>query len=348
MHLRRQWLGAAFSVISSTSLLTLPFTSAQAAPEKLVVASFGGQLDEVYKKAFDAFQREHDVTIEWVPGTAPGNVAKLAATRNSPEYDLILFDDINQRVASGEGLLAPVDTTQVGNWSNLTPGAQRADGVSIGAFVTGIYYRADVFKAKGWAAPTSWNDLFRPELCGHLGLERASQVYTVNAVLMLADAQPTKIDQGIARFTDLAKCARVLEPAAAKHEEKILLGEYLAGVNSSIRALPLTQRINGLSFVLPKEGAVVSSTMVSAVKDAPHPALTQAFIDWFVSPGVQEQLMRELYYTPVNLTVQVPQKLHDLGVPDQATLARQPKIDDRDVVEHRRDWTRKLERALSH
>ncbi|MBD1589835.1 extracellular solute-binding protein [Pseudomonas typographi] len=338
------------SLLAWASAFTLlSVSNAHAERQKLVVASFGGKLDEVYKQVFEPFRKAHDVDIEWVPGTAPGNVAKLAATRNSPEFDLILFDDINQGVASSQQLLAPIKDSKAIPWNALTDRAKAAggDGAAIGAFVTGIYYRADVFKDKGWAPPTSWDDLSRQEFCGHLGLERATQVYTLNAVLMLANAQVSQIDKGIARFTELAKCARVLEPAAAKHEEKILLGELLVGVNSSIRALPLTQRIDGLKFVLPKEGAVVSTTMVSAVRNAPHPALTEDFIAWFVSPEVQDQLMRKLFYSPVNVNVDVPQQLHELGVPDQATLDRQPKIVDTDVVEHRRDWTRKLERSLS-
>lgn len=318
--------------------------------KRLVVASFGGQLDNVYRTIFKKFEADNGVAIQWVPGTAPGNVAKLAATRNAPEYDLVLFENVTQRLASTQGLLAPVDETIVTHYKDLSPRARPKghDGAAIGAFVTGIYYRRDEFKKRGWPAPVSWNDLSRPALCGYLGLERPGQVHTLNAVLMLGGGDPARIDQGIARYAALAKCARVLEPAAAKHEEKILMGEYPVGVYSSIRTLPLIKRMPELAFVLPKEGAIVSSTMVAAVKGAPNARLAQAFINWFLSPQSQAELMRQLFYSPANIHVAIPQDLLEMGIPDQKTLARMPVIDDDLLVEHRRDWTRKMEQALEN
>ena len=285
-----------------------------------------------------------------MPGTAPGNVAKLAATRSAPEYDVILLENITQRLASTQGLLTPIDESLVPNYKDLIPKARAKDhdGAAIGLFVTGLYYRKDTFAQKKWDAPTSWNDLARPEFCGHLGLERATQVYTLNAVLMLAGGKTDAIDQGIQKFAALGKCARVLEPAAAKHEEKILLGEYLVGVNSSIRALPLTQRVPGLTFVVPKEGAVGSATMAAPVKGAPNPAGAQAFVNWFLSPEAQATLVRELFYTPVNAKVSIPPELQKLGVPAQDVYANLPAIDDDVVMKDRREWTRKLERALDN
>lgn len=348
---RRGTLAAGLRLLTLAAALPLLGTApahAQETPRKLVVASFGGQLDEVYREVFKPFEQQYKVSIQWVPGTAPGNVAKLAATKAAPEYDVILFENVTQRLASSQGLLAPIDERIVGHWKDLAPRARAkaGDGAAIGTFVTGLYYRKDEFARRGWAPPASWDDLSRPEFCGHLGLERASQVYTLNAVLMLGGGDPAKVEQGIARFAALGKCARVLEPAAAKHEEKILLGEYLVGVNSSIRALPLVKRLPGLAFVLPKEGAVVSSTMVAPVKGAPNPELAQRFADWFLAPEAQARLMRELFYSPANASVAVPAELRELGVPDQDTLARMPAIDDDVVVQERRDWTRKLERAL--
>ncbi|THU05449.1 extracellular solute-binding protein [Lampropedia puyangensis] len=341
-------VGLAATVLTAVLPLAAQAQGADTRQNRIVVASFGGQLDETYKKIFAQFEKDNNVTIDWVPGTAPNNVAKLAATRNAPEYDVVLFENVTQRLASTQDLLAPIDTTIVTNYQDTAEGARAKDndGVGIGAFVTGIYYRKDAFAKNGWAAPTSWNDLARPEFCNHLGLEKAGQVYTLNAVLMLAGADVSKIDQGISRFTELAKCARVLEPAAAKHEEKILLGEYQVGVSATIRTLPLVRKLPDLAFVLPKEGAIPSYTMVAPVKGAPNAAGAQKFINWFLAPQSQQTLVRELFYSPVNTKVEVPADLVVLGVPTQTVLAAQPKIDNDVLVKDRRDWTRKLERAL--
>ncbi|MDQ8035706.1 MAG: extracellular solute-binding protein [Bordetella sp.] len=344
MH-RRSFLRA--TALAATAPVWLHGRAARA-QQRLVVASFGGNLDQVYRRALAGFEARHGVTIEWVPGTAPGNIAKLQAGRAAPEYDVVFCENITQRQAAQQGLLAAIDPAAVPHYAALTERARApgADGAGIGGFVTGIYYRREAFAQRGWGAPASWDDLARPELGKVLGLERATQVYTLNAVLMLAGADPARIDAGIARFAQIARHAQVLEPTAAKHEEKILLGEYLVGVNSTIRALPLVARQPDLTFVLPREGAVVSHTMVAPVRGAPHAALAQAFVNELLSPEVQAMLMRELFYSPVHREVAVPEALRALGVPDQATLAAMPRIDDDVVVAQRRDWTRRLERAL--
>lgn len=342
---RRRFLRAAALAATAPALLS---RHALAQERRLVVASFGGNLDQVYRRALADFEGRHGVRIDWVPGTAPGNIAKLQAGRDAPEYDVVFCENITQRQASQQGLLAPVDAAQVAHYAALTDRArpQGQDGAGIGGFVTGIYYRPAAFAERGWAAPAGWADLERSEFAPVLGLERATQVYTLNAVLMLAGADPARIDEGIARFARIARGVQVLEPTASKHEEKILLGDYLIGVNSTIRALPLVARQPDLAFVLPAEGAVVSHTMAAPVRGAPNPQLAQAFVNELLSPDVQQILMRELFYSPVHRDVAVPDDLRGLGVPDQQTLARMPRIDDDQVVAQRRDWTRRLERAL--
>lgn len=347
MRNRRSFLRA--GAVATLPLALTPFSLARAAGDRrLTVASFGGQLDEVYRRVFRSFESAHGIRIDWVPGTAPGNVAKLQATRAAPEYDVVLFENVTQRLASTQGLLERIDPAIVTHYGSLTERSRPkgGDGAAIGGFVTGLYYRRGAFASRSWQPPKRWGDLARPEFAQALGLERASQVYTVNAVLMLAGGDPARIDVGIDRFAEIARRVRVLEPAAAKHEEKILLGEYLVGVNSSIRTLPLIRRLPDLAFVLPEEGAVASSTMVAPVKNAPNPEAAQAFVNAFLAPATQEVLMRELFYSPAHGAVAVPGELRELGLPDQRTLARMPRIDDDLVVAQRREWTRRLEKAL--
>ena len=39
----------------------------EACRNKIVVASFGGQLDDTYKKIFKPFEEKTGITIQWVP-----------------------------------------------------------------------------------------------------------------------------------------------------------------------------------------------------------------------------------------------------------------------------------------
>ncbi len=325
--------------------------SAQQAAEPVVlnVASLGGQLDEVFKKAFAAFEQEKGITIRWNPSVSAENLAKVAATKANPEFDVALVENLSHNIGSAQDLWAKVDETVVTNYADLYPQARPGndDGVGIGFFLAGLFYRSDEFEKRGWAAPTSWEDLFRPEFCGFLGLQHPNVSYTIHTIIMLAGGDPNRAEEGIARLAKLKDCITVLEPSAPKLEEKIQLGEYLVGIHGNIRTVYLIKQGHPVKFTYPKEGTVVGVTMAAPVKNAKNAALAQEFLNWYLRPDVQKQIMEGLYYGPTNSKVEISEEMRALGVPDSELMKKMIAVDDSVIVGKRRDWVRQTERALA-
>jgi len=313
------------------------------------VASFGGSLDAEFKKVFAPFEKERNVTIHWTPAAPAENVAKIAAAQASPEYDVALLEGQTQYLGSARGLWAPIDESIVGNIKNLNPLARsyNNDGVGVGFHYVGLFYRPEEFQKRGWAAPHSWNDLFRPELCGQIGFMHPNVSYTIQTLIMLSGGDTARVPDGIARLATLKDCIPVLEPSAPKLEEKMQLGEYLIGFHVSVRTIPLMLKGVPIKFVLPDEGSNFNQSMASAVKNAPHPKLAQEFLNHFISPSVQKQLMEDVYYGPANLEVAVPPALKEIGVPDTEVLKRFTPVDVRVVDKQRMAWVRQVERAMA-
>lgn len=315
----------------------------------LNVASLGGQLDEVFKAAFQPFEAEKKITIRWVPGVSSENLAKVAASKNNPEFDVALVENLSHSIGSLQQLWAPVDMSVVTNYKDLLPAAQpkNTDGVGIGFFLAGFFYATEEFQKRGWAPPKSWNDLFRPEFCGHIGIQHPNVSYTIHTILMLGGGDPARANEGIARLAKLKDCIGVLEPSAPKLEEKIQMGEYFVGIHGNIRTIYLIKRGLPIKFVYPEEGSVIGITVAAPVRNAKNAALAQEFLNWFIRPDVQQQIMNGLYYGPTNSKVEVPADLQELGVPDAELMKRMVLIDDGVIVNLRRDWVRQTERALS-
>ena len=330
-------------------LFLCPPTLAQYEGKTLTVASYGGQVDESFKKATIGFEERFKVKIRWVPGTATENAAKVNATKASPEYDVVFLENLTHSLASSQGLLAPINTAIVKNYEDLVPKAKLAskDAVPIGAIFTGIFYNSNEFQKRGWAPPQSWNDLFRPEFCKHIGILHPNVSYTIHMLVMLGGGDVNKVGEGIDRLSKLKGCLSTLEPAASKLEEKIQLGEYLIGVHGTVRVLPLIKLNYPVKFIIPKEGTVLGLTTVSAVKNSQNVLLGQELVNWMISPAAQKVLVETGFWTPTNSKVTVPTELENMGLPPSKVVQSAFTPNESTIMANRRDWVRKVEREIA-
>ena len=320
-----------------------------AAPATLVVATYGGQAGAIIKDVYEGFEKQYNVSIRWaVGGSSAENVAKIAATRERPEYDLAFGDNMTYYTGNTQGLWAPIDESIVTRLKDQAPQAKFAgnDGVGYGFYLAGFLYNPAEFQKNGWAAPTRWDDLLRPELCGKIGIMHPNVMYGIHVLIGLAGGDPDKVPEAIAKLGAIRKCVQVLEPTTAKFDERIQMGAYQLSARGSFGSIALIEKGLPLRFVVPEQGSMVSFSTVAIVKGTKNMRLAQEFVNWVLRPEVQKTIMQKSFYNPTNTTVAVTPELLKLGVPDAATLRHAVVVPERIVTERRRDWIRQLERAL--
>lgn len=320
---------------------------AGAQERRLTVASFGGALGTAIKDLFKPFEQSRNVTIRWVPGSGAENVARAAVSKDSSEFDVIMADELSYDLGAKQGLFLPIDPKIVTHYADIVREAQLGHGALFGFYFTGIFYRTDDFAKNGWAPPTSWQDLYRPEFCGRVGIAHPNNTMGLAVVAMLAKGDLARINDGIAEFAKLKACIPVLEPTPSKLEEKITLGEYVIGAHGQHRMLPLIQKGLPVKFVVPKEGAMLSGGVASVAKGSANAELAQEFINWFVTPEAQKVLMETALYVPTNTKVTVPPALVELGLPDVDAVRRLIFPNPATVNQGRREWIRNIERAMA-
>ena len=108
------------------------------------------------------FEAKHGVKVEYVAGNSTDTLAKLQAQKGNQQIDVAIVDDGPMYQAMSLGFCAPIQGLAAGD---IYDSAKFKDNkaVGIGLVGTGIMYNTKVFKEKGWAAPTSWNDLKDPK-----------------------------------------------------------------------------------------------------------------------------------------------------------------------------------------
>jgi putative spermidine/putrescine transport system substrate-binding protein len=318
-------------------------------PTTLIVATFGGELGASLKEVYQPFEKQYNVTIRWVPGgSSAENVARVAATKEKPEFDLVFGDNMTHYTGSAQGLWAVIDESIVTNYKDQSPKAKvpTNDVINFGFWLAGLFYQDKEFEKRGWKPPTRWDDMFRPEFCGRVGILNPNVSYGLHAVIMLGGGDPAKIGDGIAKLAAHKNCIPVLEPTTAQLDQKIQLGEYLIGAHGNIRVLPLMQKGAQVKFLIPDEGSLIDGSTVSAVKNAANPRLDQEFLNWILRPDVQVKLMQKAFYGPTNMTVPVPPEMAELGVPNAEVLQRMLSVPSKIIYEGRRAWIREIERAM--
>jgi putative spermidine/putrescine transport system substrate-binding protein len=339
----------------ATGLLMVLCCAAQAQPSgpptTLVVGTFGGELGASLKEVYKPFETQYNVTIRWIPGESSAeNVARVAATKAKPEFDLVFGDGMSFYVGVAQGLWADIDESIVTRYKDLAPQAKipSHDVINYGFWLTGFFYQDKEFAKRGWKPPTKWDDLFRPEFCGRIGILNPNVSYGLHAVLMLGGGDPARAGEAIAKIAANKNCIPVLEPTTAQLDQKIQLGDYLIGATGNIRVLPQIKKGAQVKFLIPDEGSLIGTSTLSAVKNSAHPQLDQEFLNWILRPDVQVKLMEKAFYGPTNMTVAVPADMAELGVPNMEVINRSKAIPDKIVYDNRRAWIREIERATEH
>jgi hypothetical protein len=120
-----------------------------------------------------------------------------------------MTDDGPHRQAVALGLVVQIDRSKLSSAKDLYELAFEPNdmGISFGLAVYGLYYNTKAFADNKWPPPTSWMDLFRPELKGKItvhNIGNANGLYLLLALNRIAGGTEANVDAGFAKVKELA------------------------------------------------------------------------------------------------------------------------------------------------
>jgi len=249
----------------------------------------------------EAFQKRYpNIKVEYVRLSAGELLARLRAEAGRPQASIWLAGPSDTFIlAKADGLLAP-RTDSLG-WQFLPSQFKDADGQWVGIYTGFIAFASnkDYLAKNGLEAPTSWNDLLKPEFAGKLSMAfpyTSGTGYTrlATLVFLLGEKEglefERKISEVIAHYTKSGS-ACVTE---------VGLGEVAVGIAFShdVIAKGISK---GYPVVLsfPKEGTGYEIGAMALIKGGPQPELAKVFYDWMLSAEAQS-LFAKWYRVPLN------------------------------------------------
>ncbi len=315
--------------------------------QTLTVSIWGFNLDVLEENVFAPFEEMHNVEIVLDTGNNSDRLARLQAEGENSSIDVVHFATQFTYIADQAGLLQPYDADSLENLDELYDWAQDPLGNQAGVGYTvnslSLIYRSDLIEAE----VTSWADLLRDDVAGFVSIPEMSTTFGPAALIMIDRALAMQaLEEGeelgdINYDADLAWEAlpqladnlvttyiRSSELTTLVQEEEVRVAPY-----ASFAIGNLINTGHDLTTVVPAEGAVGQTNMISITAATDKVDLAHAYIDWFISHDVQEAEALDLIDSPVNATVELPEDICALltcgEILDTMTVLDQAEVSDR-------------------
>lgn len=339
-------------LLCTVAVLAVSATSYASAQEKtLYVAAYGGSYEQLMREqVFPAFERQYNVRIEYTAGNSTDTLARLVATRSSPQIDVAIMDDGPMYQAIALGLCGDIEPSPV--YDELYDMAKVTGGkaIGLGAVATGLMYNTQYFEEQGWAPPTSWADLKDPKYARMVVIPPLSNTYGLHALVMEAElggGDERNIDPGFEAFVnEIDPNVLAYEASPGQMTSLFQSGQAVLGVWGSARITSLANTGFPVKMVYPKEGAVSLGILGCPIagRDTPE---AQAFLQYLLSPQVQQTVARGYGYGPVNTNATLTED-EAQGIPYGPEQVGELRVIDWDYVNPIREewntrWTREVE-----
>jgi putative spermidine/putrescine transport system substrate-binding protein len=206
-----------------------------------------------------------------------------------------------------------------------------------------------VFKDKGWATPTSWNDLKDPKFKKQLVIPPINNTYGLYTLMMYARMNgggEKNIDPGFKVMKEqINPNVLAYEPSPGKMTELFQSGQGTIAVWGTGRVQAFANTGFPVDFIYPKEGAPILLASACVVAKGSVNPLAHEMIKTLVSAPVQTGMAKEMGNGPVNTKVDVAMpELKMAPVGERAKLVIAPDWDT--INQHRDEWTKRWNREV--
>ncbi|MFK0685765.1 ABC transporter substrate-binding protein [Ochrobactrum sp. BD67] len=342
-------MNIALKLTSTTALLLVLAGAAHAETKTLIVGGYGGSFEKTMREAvIPPFEKKHGVKVEYVAGNSTDTLAKIQAQHSNPPFDTILLDDGPMYQAIELGFCKPLSNLPSNELYDVARFPEDK-AVAVGVVATGLIYNKDYFAKQGWEAPTSWADLADPKYKGKVVIPPVNNTYGLHALLAFAKmngGDENNIDPGFdAMIEKVNDNVLAYEPSPGKMTELFQSEQAIIGVWGTGRVKSFAQTGFPISFAYPKEKAVTLLAATCAVNKPDASPLAEEFAKELLTPRVQELMVKEYGYGPVNKSVEVPEDERDF-IPSGETIDKLYSADWSVINKERENWTKRWNREV--
>ncbi|HTO48798.1 MAG TPA: extracellular solute-binding protein [Burkholderiales bacterium] len=312
---RRRFLGTGAALAAGA--IAPGLARAQAA--KLVGNTYPGIYEELFRNVFAPALRKQGIDPTWSPILVVDVVAKIMAARDSPPFDVVLFDEGPLINVLKDDIFAKFPDSRSPNFKDLPEQFRGFDntGPVITVQAIGLAYNP-----KKLARPKSWNDLWKKEYKGRVGLTgMASSLGTAYMceIAKVNGGSERNFEPAFAKIKELLPGVASVAPSPGALVALFQQGEIDIAPNYFNNTMLLKSKGVDIDFAVPDTGPVMVRTTLNIVKNTKQFDAAVKYIDIALSPEVQQAMLDKPYFSlSTSSKVKFPPEVAMLGtsVPD--------------------------------
>jgi putative spermidine/putrescine transport system substrate-binding protein len=312
------------------------------APDTMVLGVWGGPHEQVLDAGLAEFERKTGIDVKYTMDSTQDRITKLNAEKGSPSIDVALIGIEQVPRLLKAGVIMPTQS-DIPNAGALKPEAKLDGGYGVSVLQLVIGYNPD----KVGQPPTSWKDLLRPEVQGHLALPVLPNANEFGTLTMLArghGGSESNLSPGIDAIASIKKGVKVFYPFEPAVEPQVKSGDIwmmvaIAGLleSNAERGLPM-------KVAVPEEGGPLLMNVAVIPEGVQSTGCSKALVGWLLSEAVQRPYAEEMFYSPANADVTLPDEVSEHIYPkDESSLV---DIDWAKISENQTaildEWNRKV------
>ena len=257
-----------------------------------------------------AFEKLTGIKVNYT--TFDSNESMYAKLKSgAADYDIVIPSDYMVAKMISEGMLRPLDYSNIPNFQKIDPEYRNQDYDPQNAYTvpymlctTGIIYNTTMVDQ----APTCWADLWDPQYSGNiLMFNNSRDAYAIAAFKSghsINPSTPEEVDQVVEEL----KAQKPLVQAYVMDEifDKMIGGEAAIGVYYSGDAITMIDDNPDLAWVFPEEGSVLSVDCMAIPATSDQPEAAEMFINFMCETDIGKANSEYIgYTTPMEAVRQV-------------------------------------------
>jgi spermidine/putrescine-binding protein len=258
----------------------------------------------VPQQLLDEFSTKYGIKVNY--DTYSSNEEMLAKLQaGASGYDVIIPSDYTVAIMIKQGMLEPIDTTQLSNFGNLDPRFVNRDydpgnkySIPYQWGTTGLVYDKTLVPS----APKSWNDLWDPAYKGHLVfLDDEREVMGMALEVLGFDRNSiteSELNQAEQKLIELKP--NILKFDSDAPETAIISHEAWAGMVYNGNASLAYQEDSNVVYICPTEGCTIWFDNLAIPKGAPHIDAAMLFLNWVLNPQESILITKQYPYSNPN------------------------------------------------
>ena len=279
-----------------------PTPTATSLPKELVLYNWAGYMPQ---SVLDGFTAEYGIKVTYdVYGSQEEAISSIKAGK---QYDVVVMGHEFIPSMIADDLLAPIDFQNVPNFKNISanfrdPIFDRNNRHTVPFLwgTTGLIARSDRLKQP----LTSWSDLWDTRYAGKVGMwpiQRDVIGIALKSLGYSANSEdPRELEAALKQLLKLKSNMFFFDPDATSSAPLLLDGKATLAYGWSYDAFAAMGENDSITYVLPKEGALLWGDNLVIPANSPRKQAAELFINFILRPEISAKIVNELYYASAN------------------------------------------------